>query len=77
MQIEHPLTPVEVLKKKISDDGTTVLYKIKWNNQSITYEPMADLRKECCQAVNRYELGLMRGSVAPPSSKSEKQTDKN
>ncbi len=24
--------PIEVVKKKLSDDGCTILYKIKWSN---------------------------------------------
>jgi len=26
------MNPVEIVKKKLSDDGTTLLYKVRWNN---------------------------------------------
>lgn len=33
--------PVKVLKKKITSKN--ILYKMEWENGSITYEPLADL----------------------------------
>jgi len=50
------MIPVEVLKKKISHDKSTILYKVKWNNQSITYEPLSELNKASLILVNKYEL---------------------
>jgi hypothetical protein len=49
------IKPIEVLKKKLSDDGTAILYKIKWSNHSITFEPLDDPRKGCLPLITAYE----------------------
>ncbi|CAD8178503.1 unnamed protein product [Paramecium octaurelia] len=46
--------PIELIKKKVQDN--TISYKFKWNNGTISIEPMSQLTPQLLELVHQYEL---------------------
>ncbi|CAK87235.1 unnamed protein product (macronuclear) [Paramecium tetraurelia] len=46
--------PIELIKKKVQDN--TITYKFKWNNGTISIEPMSQLTPQLLELVHQYEL---------------------